>query len=313
MTPASTRPRTRTGGGRGRSAASRRRPSPLRRVAPWLGGAVALVALLLITRAGGDGGESESGERAASFVGGDLHSLVADPTRPERLFVGGHEAVASSTDRGRTWVQVASLRNADAMGWAFLDGDVWMGGHPGLRRSTDGGGTFQPAGGELASTDVHALGGGDGVLYAASPGRGLLASTDDGRSWQLRSGEAGRGFMGVMVVDPEDPDHLVAPDMQAGVVESTDGGRTWRRLGSPGMAMSVTAVDGDLTKLIVAGAGEAARSDDGGSTWRPIDVPEGTMVVSAGRPGTLHAASLDGGTATVAGSTDGGVTWQRLN
>lgn len=289
----------------------RRKPSRLRRAAPWLGGAgvVAIVAVLLI--ASGEGGSP--GATAGSFVGGDLHTLVVDPAQPQRLFVGGHQAVAASSDGGRTWTQVASLRDADAMGWAFLGDSVWMGGHPGLRRSIDGGTSFKPGGGELSSTDVHALGGGGGVLYAASPGRGLLASSDDGQSWQVRSAGAGRAFMGAIVVDASDAQHLVAPDMQQGVVESRDGGRSWRPLGSPGMAMSVTAIGGDTSKLIVAGRGQAARSNDGGRTWQPIAVPEGTMVVAAGADRNLYAAALEGDAARVSRSTDEGAAWRPLN
>lgn len=269
---------------------------------------VAVVAVVA-TRGDDDGAITVAGSGAS--VGGDLHTLVADPSGPERLFVGGHEAAAASVDGGRTWSQLESLRNADAMGWAFDGGTVWMGGHPGLRRSADGGRTFEPAGGELSSTDVHALGGGAGVLYAASPSRGFLASTDGGESWEARSSEAGQGFMGAIVVDDRDPERLYAPDMQAGVVESTDGGRTWRQLGSPGMAMSV-AVAGDR-ELIVAGGGEAARSTDGGSTWTPLDVPADTMVVTAAPDGTLYAAVLDGGNAKVFASSDGGESWTARN
>ena len=296
----------------------RRRPPPrrrsgLRRAAPWLAAAaVVVVAVAVVATSGGDDA-GDTGASAGSFVGGDLHTLVVDPAQPERLFVGGHQAAATSTDGGRTWTQVPSLRDADAMGWAFLGDTVWMGGHPGLRRSTDGGGSFEPAGGELSSIDVHALGGGDGVLYAASPARGLLASTDDGESWQVRSADAGRGFMGAIVVDTADSEHLLAPDMQAGVVESRDGGRSWRPLDSPGMAMSVTTVAGDVNDLVVAGGGQAARSRDGGRTWQPIEVPEATMVVAGGVGGALYAAALEGEAAKVSHSADGGATWELLN
>lgn len=290
---------------------ARRRPPTWRRPAPWIAAAVAAVAVVVVVATGGDDDGASTAAGAGAFVGGDLHTLVADPSSPERLFVGGHEAAASSVDGARTWAQVPSLRDADAMGWAF-DGDtVWMGGHPGLRRSTDGGRTFEPAGGELSSTDVHALGGGGGVLYAASPGRGLLASTDGGESWDVRSSEAGQGFMGAIVVDDRDPEHLYAPDMQAGVVESTDGGRTWRPLGSPGMAMSV-AVTGD-GELIVAGGGEAARSTDDGRNWSPLEAPDGTMVVTAASDGTLYAAMLDDESAKVFASADGGESWTPRN
>lgn len=310
--PAKTKGRpTPKGTGRGRRSPVRRRPPAWRRAAPWAIAAMAAIAAvaLVATRGGGDGAATGGGSGA--FVGGDLHTLVADPSSAERLFVGGHQAAASSADGGRAWAQVPSLRDADAMGWAF-DGDtIWMGGHPGLRRSTDGGRTFEPAGGELSSTDVHALGGGGGVLYAASPGRGLLASTDGGESWEVRSSEAGQGFMGAIIVDVDDAEHLYAPDMQAGVVESSDGGRTWRPLGSPGMAMSVAVVGAD--ELIVAGGGDAARSTDGGRSWSPLEVPDETMVVTAASDSTLYAAVLDGDTAKVFASSDGGQSWTPRN
>lgn len=291
---------------------SRRRPSALRRTAPWLALsalAVVVVAVIAARDSGGSSGRASTG----SFVGGDLHTLVIDPGQPQRLYVGGHQAAAVSTDRGRTWMQVSSLRDADAMGWAFVGDTVWMGGHPGLRRSTDGGRTFERAGGELSSTDVHALGGASGVLYAASPGRGLLVSTDDGKSWQVRSSDAGRGFMGAIAIDPRSAEHLFAPDMQSGVMESRDGGRSWRRVGAARMAMSVTVLGGGADDLVAAGNGSAARSRDGGASWQPLSVPRGTMVVAGSVDGALYAAVLDGAVARVSRSADGGTTWELLN
>ena len=291
-----------------------RRQSSARLAAPWLVAAVAAVAVIAVvaTRSGDGGSRSSADGAAGSFVGGDLHTLVIDPTNPQRLFVAGHQAAGTSTDGGRTWSQVPSLANADGMGWAFLGDTVWMGGHPVLRRSVAGG-DFESAGGELSSSDVHALGGADGVLYAGSPARGLLASTDDGETWEVRSTDAGQGFMGAIVVDPDDPEHLLAPDMQAGAVESRDGGRTWEPLGSPGMAMSVTTVGGSVEDLVVAGNGQAARSRDGGQTWDRIEVPEATLVVAGAEDGSLFAAALDGDVARVSHSTDAGATWELLN
>lgn len=74
---------------------------------------------------------------------------------------------------------------------------------------------------------MHALGAAGDTVYLASPRAGLLASSDGGRSWQTRNADAGRGFMGTILVDSADPAHLIAPDMQSGLVASADG---WRNV-----------------------------------------------------------------------------------
>src|SRR5206468_8018217 len=118
-------------------------------------------------------------------------SLVVDATSG-RLFVGGHLAVAVSSDGGRTWAAVRSLDAADAMGWGFEPSTVWVSGHPGLNRSDDGGRTFRRANQGLPSTDVHAFGALGDRLYAASPAVGVFASEDGGASWRVRSPDAGQ-------------------------------------------------------------------------------------------------------------------------
>ncbi|MBI2167942.1 MAG: exo-alpha-sialidase [Actinobacteria bacterium] len=274
-------------------------------------------AVALAGLSGGGGGDEANDEPTgptdAPFVGGDLHSLVADPGDPERAFVGGHEAVAVSADGGSTWRRVDSLDGADAMGWAFAGDRVLVSGHPGLFVSEDGGRTFEMPTDGLPATDPHAIGASpDGsVIYAGSPPVGVFASTDGGRTWETRSEEAGRSFMGRILVDPADADHVVAPDLQAGAVESTDGGRTWRPLGGVEGAMWVSWDPADVRHLIVSGMEQAAESRDGGQTFEPIDVPSGFSMVEIvpGRPDTLLAASHDGERARTVRSTDGGKTW----
>jgi photosystem II stability/assembly factor-like uncharacterized protein len=248
-------------------------------------------------------------------TGGDLHSLVADPADPSRLFVGGHQAVAVSTDRGRTWKQVDSLENADAMGWAFMDDTVLVGGHPGLSVSTDGGRTFERRNGGLPATDIHALGAGGGVVYAASPQVGVFASTDGARTWDIHSPSAGQTFMGRILVDRDDPDHLMAPDMRSGVVESADGGRTWRSLGGVRGAMWVSWDPADPAHLVATGGGEWASSTDGGTTWADLAAPEGASLLELdpSDPRVVYAAIHDprSGRVTIEVSRDGGRTWGR--
>jgi photosystem II stability/assembly factor-like uncharacterized protein len=247
------------------------------------------------------------------FVGGDLHSLAIAPSASERLYVGGHEGVAVSTDDGRTWRQIESLAGADAMGWAFTEDRVLVGGHPGLFVSADGGRTFRQENDGLPATDIHALGAGPGVIYVASPQLGVFASTDGGFSWEMRTDQVGQGFMGTILVDPENPDRLIAPDMRAGAVESKDGGRSWRVLGGVEDAMWVSWDARDTDNIIVSGMGRAALTRDGGRSWKPLSVPAGVSAVevSAVDPNTFFAAVLEGTEAVVWVSLDAGGTWNR--
>jgi photosystem II stability/assembly factor-like uncharacterized protein len=240
-------------------------------------------------------------------VGGDLHTVA---TIGDALFVGGHAAVAVSHDGGRQWQQVASLKDADAMGWAVTSDAILAGGHPGLYRSTDKGATFTKVTGASAVPDVHALGGTGNTVYLASPQAGLLASTDGGHSWQVRNAQTGRAFMGTILVDPTNPERLIAPDMSAGLSTSTDGGRTWKPLGGPSRAMAVAWNPTNISQLVTVGMSGAARSSDGGSTWQPIEMPAGATAVAYDATGaTIYAGVLNGQRAHTYRSTDSGTTW----
>lgn len=293
------------------------RTSPPRRAAThrshrnrwWaVASAVLLVAAAAVLRGGDDEQGLSTGASASAFVGGDLHSLVADPTTAGRLFVGGHRAVSASTDGGRTWQRVAPLDDADAMGWAFSTEAIWVSGHPGLSRSDDGARTFVRANDGLPHTDVHAFGAGPSSLYGASPATGVFASGDGGRTWTTRSDRAGHAFFGRILVDPGDDEHLVAADARSGPVESSDGGRSWRALGG---LRAATWVSRAGSALIASGPAGAATSGDGGRSWQPLELPRGATLVegSAVDADLLYAAGLVGDSAEVWVSRDGGGRW----
>jgi hypothetical protein len=277
---------------------------------PWIFGIGILALVMFVLRSDGSDAPAPGESVARPVVGGDLHSLVVDPSDSDTIYVGSHEGVSVSTDGGASWEVMASLEGADAMGWAFTDDAIFVGGHPGLSVSTDGGETFEVRNEGLVSTDVHALGAGEDVVYVGLAGLGTFASTDGGATWEERNDRMGGAFMGRIVVDPADDDHIIAPDMESGVVESTDGGRSWDPLNVQGVSwVSWDASDRD--RIIVTAQGEAAESTDGGGSWDTFEVPDGVTFVeiSPHDPGLLVAAALEAPEAVVYVSTDGGATW----
>lgn len=204
------RPRAQSGGA---SARQREREAGRKPRGRWAVAAIAVLAVtasavLLATLNSRRGAEQSTSTVTEPFVGGDLHTLTAVGSA---LYVGGHAAAAVSHDGGRHWARIPSLDGADSMGWAVTPDAILVGGHPGLFRSSDGGTTFARLGGGSAVRDVHALGGTGTTLYLSSPQSGLLASVDGGRSWQVRSRDTGRSFMGTILVSPDNPSKLLLP------------------------------------------------------------------------------------------------------
>lgn len=302
-------PKTRAGG-KGKAAARRQTAQRRRSRRRWFVAGPAVVAIGIIvfvaTRP-----KTPEGPASTALTGSDFHSMVVDPERPDRVFAGGHTTVSVSTDGAKTWREVASLKNADAMGWAFTDDEVLVGGHPGINVSTDGAKTFRQENKGLPVTDIHALGGGGGVIYAASPQAGIIGSTDARKSWEVRNHRVGQSFMGRILVDPNDVDHILAPDMGGGVAESRDGGRNWTDLGGVQGAMWVSWDPSQTSRIVASGANRAVISTDGGASWEPLDVPEGVQIVEIATtdPNLLYAGRHDGEWVTVFVSRDGGKGW----
>ncbi len=299
-----------------KTGARKKQPQPWYREYTWLPWAVGLVIVgvaAIALRSGQTDAPAPGVAVSNPVVGGDLHSLVVSPTDPDTLYIGSHQGVSTSTDGAATWEVIESLNGADAMGWVFTNDAILVGGHPGLSVSTDGGKTFEQRNDGLPSTDVHALGAGEDVIYAGLAGVGTFASMDGGQSWEARSEEFGGAFMGRIHVNPSDPEHLLAPDMQHGAMESADGGRSWEALGGVQGAMWVSWDQNDADHMIVATQGSAAVSTDGGANWEALEIPTGASIVefSPDDPEVLFAAVLEAPEASVYVSRDGGDTWVR--
>jgi photosystem II stability/assembly factor-like uncharacterized protein len=112
--------------------------------------------------------------------------------------------------------------------------------------------------------------------------------------------------MGRILVGPDDQ-HLLAPDGNVGVAESTDGGRSWQRTGPLPSAMWLSRSG---TTILASGPTGAAQSTDDGKHWSALSLPDGASIVEASSvKATIFAAGLDGTTAHIWVSHDSGEHW----
>jgi hypothetical protein len=240
-------------------------------------------------------------ERVESPVNGrQVWSVLLLPDDPDVILAGTCPSrLFRSGDGGRTWAEAKADIRADCprimhtrvtalVADPTERGTVWAGVEiDGLRRSRDGGRTWQALGEGLSSQDIHAV--------AIIPGDGrparMLASTNND------------------------------------VNLSTDGGTTWRPLGLGralplpyfrGMAQKCGRPD-----IVFLGNGDfppgteglIARADDGGVSWRALDLPGRAnstiwnFAVHPADPDLVYASSVSG---QVYRSTDGGSSWTKL-
>jgi len=239
------------------------------------------------------------------------HSLLVSPSDPNDLILGTHYGLYVSTDGGRHW-RFDALKGKDAMGLARPRGDtIWLTGHYVFKKSTDAGATWsnvRPAG--LPTLDIHAFAvdpRAPETLYAAVAGIGLFRSTDNGRSFSLVSGKRGGAFMALLVTDNG---RILAGDYLRGLLESSDGGRSWKRIVRA--TILGLAVNPNDPKRVLASTAGIALSTDEGKTWRLVlNLPQGVGPVAWSRsdPKLAYAVGLN---RVFYRSTDSGQTWQAV-
>lgn len=279
-----------------------------------LGAAVLLVAAALGAFLLGKG-RDEGGSAASARDGGalpatsDYHSLLIAPDDADRLTLGTHEGLFTSTDGGRSWTQ-ANLAGQDAMNLAQPDGEtIWAAGHDVLARSSDGGETWHdvdPDG--LPSLDVHAFAVAANerqTLYAAIAGEGMYRSTDGGTSFALVTREVGRGVMALASLADG---RLLAGEMERrALLASGDGGETWERL-VDAQILGIAVNRQDPQRILASGPGVLLSTDGGGSWNDVLAIPEGSGPI-AWSPSDPQVAYVVGFDRSLHRTDDGGATW----
>lgn len=278
-------------------------------------GVAGVAAVAAVVLAVNRGGEGQTGSAAAGLPNTpDYHSLLVAPNDPNRLLLGTHVGLYSSTDGGRSW-SFKGLSGQDAMNLARPrtgNGVIWTAGHNVLARSSDGGATWRdvrPAG--LPSLDVHGFAvdpNNPKVVYAAIAGEGLYRSTDGARSFAVVSRTVGPAVM-ALAVTPEN--HILAGDMRQGLLVSSDRGKSWRRTLAEGvMGLALNPLN---PKRAIATASGIFVSRDQGESWRqvlPLSEGGGPVAWSASNPKIAYVVSFD---RTLYKTIDGGSTWQPVS
>lgn len=296
----------------------------------------------IVRRGVGDEMPEWRGIAASALNGSVVYVSYNDlKVHPDTLALG----VAKSSDFGRTWELVWQDR-------------TWRGGHS-ISENYESGWInerFGPTWGEnpfslgVSPTNPD-------VCYGTDFGR-TTKTENGGRTWQqvyTRSNAEGTGWTSRglevttsyhMAFDPFNDDHLFIANTDVGLMESVDGGASWRSAtngngiprswinstywlafdpGVEGRAWAAMSGSHDLprpkmfrrngTKNFKGGI---VMTDDGGATWTPIsqDIGEAAMthvlvdLTSDPAARTLYACAFGKG---VYKSKDGGKTWQQKN
>jgi photosystem II stability/assembly factor-like uncharacterized protein len=285
----------------------------------------ASVAMSLLAGCVGPGG----GEIDVSHV----HGLAYDP-EAEAVFVATHDGLARGTQDGAdwSWVYVGPDR-FDYMGFtqdAERAGVFYSSGHPsnpatfggshlGLRRSTDGGETWEQRS-LKGQVDFHALTsipGDEGWLAGAWQGA-IKVSRDGGGTWTDHPAPRAQVYALAGA-----PGRLLAGTSE-GLLATADLGTfgNWTRVDTDGLPKTVVTVaasaDG-AALFATAATGQLLStyaSADGGATWSPIDAdglraPNGPVLFAVDAADSAHvfASTADG---HVLESRDQGATWATL-
>ena len=288
----------------------------------WLVLAAALACLAVLSSAawvgnavldGNDNGGTNDVPVIARLTSPDIHSLLIDPTDPDRVLFGSHAGIQESRDGGFTWND-GSLTGVDAMSMAVSPQDsatLYVAGHDVFMVSRDGGESWQPLAHDLPGTDVHAFAQ-DPLdprrLYAFVVGVGVHASADGGTTWTLLPTQPPDGTPLALATNGV----ALFAGMNTGLVVTRDDGVTWERVAGdvPGVPLSVVALASDPWLLYVGTQVGLSKSTDGGRTWRWIAETGTPVLALAVAPSDAARVVMIGEGGAVACSDDGGDSWR---
>ena len=234
--------------------------------------------------------------------------LVACSSNEANTVVTSESGSELITESKEAIQQVAQAPDWGHVHNLMLDGDlVYIGTHNGFWKQETG---REPVLLSQPSFDVMGLAGSnDRWLASGHPGSemdgpsdlGLIESIDEGVTWQSVSLLGEIDFHRLAAVD----DFILGLAAHSGsLLRSTDGGRSWSDLGTPGIFdLAINPANPDV--VFATSEDGTLRSENGGETFIPVTTPELLAFLAWGGQG-LYAASTQG---QILFSSDSGVSW----
>ena len=226
---------------------------------------------------------------------------VREGEEPERIR-GTVKAKEGSSPVG-TFLEIDKISDQELVGSGHPDNERPLPPYLGFMRSTDAGRTWSIVS-RLGEADLHQIRRLHDRIYAFDAVLGaILVSTDDGKTWEERF--TPRELILDFVVDPDDPDHILASTEET-LYRSTDGGNGWR----PAMQVKAARLDWPEKDTVMRADkdGTFLLSTNGGESFQRRGRLEGEpyKVVARG-PERAFVALSDG---TILETTDGGRSFE---
>jgi hypothetical protein len=208
-----------------------------------------------------------------------------------RLWAATGDAIVRLDEVGDRWVAETWLAGSGAQCLAVdpSDGDTLFAGlrEHGLRRTRDGGRTWQDVGLPQPGVFSVAVSAADGAVFAGCEPSALFRSDDGGDSWRELTAlldlpsrpswsfppRPWTSHVRWIAPSPHDGDLLLVGIELGGLMRSDDGGASWEdhRPGAQRDVHSLAWHPGVPGRAYEAGGGGAAFSVDAGETWQPAD------------------------------------------
>ena len=265
-------------------------------------------------------------------LGGDVRALVADPVRPNVLYLGTADGYIYATqDTGEHWqprghvadgVITAMVVSADVS--EVLFSSVWTpeknGEGGGVFLSRDNGKTWQSTG--LTGHAVRALAQApsDQSILVAGALDGVFRSNDSGKSWERITppGDLELRNFDSLAIDPQNPKIIYAGTFHL-PWKTIDGGKNWEPIRS-GMiddsdVLSMEVDSSSPQRIFASACSGIYRSEDAGANWRKVEgVPYSARRTLVIKQDPSNSAILFAGTTEgLWKTTDGGARWQRIS